>query len=543
MAPLISIDTSEGETALADVSSQGKDTVTAFDALWAKTVLRTARERLEQEQAAAGQGQVFRGAAPLRDAAPAASGDYERMAAALGMRLQEDRGHDPPALAPVRRADPRGSRRNPVGPGRARGRAAAPAAPEFRLTPCPVARAARPSTAIPPRRGAQGARSSVRWRGAPFPLRAVPRVLSCSVEAMNSSHELGRGSMGVVWLARERALDRLVALKVAAPGADPAWSARLLREGKAVASLDHLEHRRRMRAGRRGALRVSLDGNSSRSEAFDARTAEGPLPLQGVGPYPPWRSWPARSPTPTPPASPTCEHRSPRTTPMGDNGEAAPGGLRASWPPSRGRATSLSPAHGPWTRAAPAPELLGGSDQAGPSSDIYGLGAVLYACLTRRAPFIGETVAAILAQLPASEPPPPHLLVPGVPRDLETICLKCMEKSPERRYASAALLQADLQAFIEGRPIAARPPGSAEKLARSCRRHPAPRGVGDVFGLSFFRGPRGPAARPRPCAWQRRGRARGGLRESLLARSRATRIAAQIGRRNDSRSPRPPRPP
>jgi WD40 repeat protein/predicted Ser/Thr protein kinase len=119
-----------------------------------------------------------------------------------------------------------------------------------------------------------------------------------------------------------------------------------------------------------------------------------------------------------------------------------------------------------------APEQIRGESSGAPA-DLYALGAVLYQLLTARPPFVAESVAATLQQALQVEPVPPRRLNPAVPADLETICLKCLQKEPARRYASADDLAADLASFEAGRPIRARPVSAGERLWLWCRRKPA----------------------------------------------------------------------
>jgi len=129
-----------------------------------------------------------------------------------------------------------------------------------------------------------------------------------------------------------------------------------------------------------------------------------------------------------------------------------------------------------------APEQAESEYQAiGPATDIYGIGASLYELLTGLAPIRGANALEILAQIATHEPAAPSILQPGVPRDLDIICGKCLEKLPTRRYASAQALAEDLQAFLEGRPIKARPAGSLTRTIRWCRRRPL---VAAFAGLS-----------------------------------------------------------
>jgi hypothetical protein len=117
-----------------------------------------------------------------------------------------------------------------------------------------------------------------------------------------------------------------------------------------------------------------------------------------------------------------------------------------------------------------APEQARGEKgQVGPPADVHALGAILYACLTGVPPFRGENLFVVLEQVRDHEPVPPGRLRPGTPRDLETICLKCLRKDPAHRYASAAELAEDLGRYLRDEPVVARPVGVGERLLRWCR--------------------------------------------------------------------------
>ena len=118
------------------------------------------------------------------------------------------------------------------------------------------------------------------------------------------------------------------------------------------------------------------------------------------------------------------------------------------------------------------PEQAAGKSQlVGPPADIYSLGAVLYALLTSRAPFVGETPSQTILQVLHNEPVSPRALNADVPRDLETICLKCLQKEPHKRYGTAKGLADDLTLYLEGKPVRARPVSSVERGWRWCRRN------------------------------------------------------------------------
>jgi eukaryotic-like serine/threonine-protein kinase len=128
-------------------------------------------------------------------------------------------------------------------------------------------------------------------------------------------------------------------------------------------------------------------------------------------------------------------------------------------------------------------QATGKSHEIGPATDIYALGAILYELLTGRPPFRAATSLDTVLQVAAEEPVPPTRLQPRIPGDIETICLKCLQKEPRSRYESALALAEDLERFQQGQPILARPISSAERLVRWGRRNPTIAALAGAVGL------------------------------------------------------------
>ncbi len=159
-----------------------------------------------------------------------------------------------------------------------------------------------------------------------------------------------------------------------------------------------------------------------------------------------------------------------------------------------------------------APEQAQGrTKEVGPAADVYALGAVLYECLTGRPPFAAAAVVTLL-QVVGEEPDPPRRWRPGVPVDLETVCLKCLRKGPEERYGSALELAEELRRFRMGEPIRARRVGSGERLLKWARRRPA---LAAAYGLALLAVALGGLGGGAAWLWQR---AEAALREAGAAK-------------------------
>jgi WD40 repeat protein/tRNA A-37 threonylcarbamoyl transferase component Bud32 len=136
----------------------------------------------------------------------------------------------------------------------------------------------------------------------------------------------------------------------------------------------------------------------------------------------------------------------------------------------------------------PPEQATGTRGRVNRQSDVYGLGGILYFLLTARAPFQGETIEATIHQAVHLEPMAPRLLNSSVPPDLQTICLKCLEKDPAKRYATARELADELGRFLGGEPVHARPVTRVERAWRWCRRKPLVASLTAGFVLAFILG-------------------------------------------------------
>jgi len=281
---------------------------------------------------------------------------------------------------------------------------------------------------------------------------------------------LGRGAMGVVYKARQPGLKRTVALKMILAGghASAHELARFRGEAEAVAQLHHPHIVQIYEVGAEGGLPF-----------FSLEFVDGPpldKKLQG-DPLPPRAA--ARLAEQLAEAMDYAHKRGivhrdlkPANVLMTADGSPKIGdfGLAKRIEGGAGQ-THTGAVLG--TPSYMAPEQAEGRlADVGPLSDVYSLGAILYDLLTGRAPFKGTSVLETLDQVRTREPVAPVQLQPGIPRDLETICLKCLQKDPGRRYASAGALAADLDRFQKGEPILARPIGRLERTWRWCQRNP-----------------------------------------------------------------------
>ncbi len=293
--------------------------------------------------------------------------------------------------------------------------------------------------------------------------------------------ELGRGGMGVVYQARQVALNRLVALKtiLSGAGAGPDELARFRREAEAVARLQHAN-----------IVQIYEVGDQGGTAYFSQEYVGGGTLAQklAAGRQPPQQ---AAALAETLARAVHCAHQAgivhrdlkPANVLLTADGtpKIADFGLAKQLD---GAAFQTESGAVMGTPAYMAPEQAQGKvKEVGPAADVYALGTILYEMLTGRPPFHGATPLDTMVQVLTEEPVRPSWLTPRLPRDLETICLKCLHKQPERRYASAEDLADDLRRFRNGEPIQARRAGLWERGVKWARRRPTAAALTGLGGL------------------------------------------------------------
>jgi serine/threonine protein kinase/peroxiredoxin len=296
----------------------------------------------------------------------------------------------------------------------------------------------------------------------------IPRPSVLGYEILG---ELGRGGMGVVYKARQLRLNRPVALKMILAGAHAGSKEheRFRSEAEAVARLQHPN-----------IVQIHEIGESEGRPYFSLEYVEGGSLAQKLD----------GTPQSSRQASQLIEalaramevahqhnivHRDLKPANVLLTRDGTPKitdfGLAKQMDSEQGQTRSGAILGTP---SYMAPEQAAGrTRQIGPAADVYALGAILYELLTGRPPFRGETPMDTMFQAIAEDPVPPTRLQPKVPRDLETICLKCLQKEPAKRYAGALALAEDLQRFRNNLPIEARPIGIGERSLKWMRRRPA----------------------------------------------------------------------
>jgi serine/threonine protein kinase/Tol biopolymer transport system component len=283
--------------------------------------------------------------------------------------------------------------------------------------------------------------------------------------------EIAHGGMGVVWQARQVSLNRIVAVKLLLAGrfSSPEFVQRFRAEAEAAANLQHPNIVAIHEVGEHeGHQYFSMDYVAGQNLAQRAKGA--PLPpelaadylrtIAGAVHHAHQRGILHRDLKPSNILIDALDQ--PRITDFGLAKRLGADSELTLTGQVVGTPQFMSPE-----------QARGRRGEVTVASDLYSLGAVLYFLLAGRPPFAAETTQGVLDQVLHQEPRSPRQLNPAVPRDLETICLKCLSKEPSQRYATAQALTDELNRFLAGEPIRARPVALVEKLWRWCRRKPA----------------------------------------------------------------------
>jgi WD40 repeat protein/serine/threonine protein kinase len=283
--------------------------------------------------------------------------------------------------------------------------------------------------------------------------------------------ELGRGGMGVVYKARQLSLNRLVAVKTLAGGrwGQPGFVARLRQEALALSRINH-----------RGVVQVIdvIETGHAVSIVLEYVDGDSLARRQCGAPLPPAEAARLTLTIARTLAAVHAQgilHRDikPGNVLLSHTGEIKISDFGLA--KEEGRSDGLTvPGELLGSPAYMAPEQAHGRiAEIGVRTDVYSIGATLYELLTGRPPFQAASHVDILRHVIDVDPVPPRMLNPGIPRDLETLTLKCLEKEPARRFSSADELADELKRFLGGNPIFSRPIGPFDRLWRWCRRRPA----------------------------------------------------------------------
>jgi predicted Ser/Thr protein kinase len=294
--------------------------------------------------------------------------------------------------------------------------------------------------------------------------------------------ELGRGGMGVVYQARQVNADRLVALKMILAGghAEPDQRARFRTEAEAIARLQHPHVVQIFEVGEHNGLPF-FSMEFCPGGSLDKKLAGTPLPPKEAA---------ALVETLAKAMQAAHEkgvvHRDlkPANVLLVADGTAKVTDFGLAKKLDEVGQTVTGEVMG--TPSYMAPEQAGGhKEQISPKTDVYALGAILYECLTGRPPFRAASLMDTLQQVITAQPVPPRAFQPNLSRDLETVCLKCLNKEPARRYATAEALANELRRFLAGEPVQARPPSIPALLRWWLRQNFGAFGWTVVIGLMF----------------------------------------------------------